>query len=56
MKKIDALQMAFDDCCIRKASAEQHIERLQGKIDKLEKEVEYWKSSFKECESAWDDR
>ena len=37
-KKIDELQMAFEDCCIRKLSADQHIERQQKKIDELEAE------------------
>jgi hypothetical protein len=39
-EKIDELQMAFNDCCIRKLSAEQHIERQQNKIDELEDKIE----------------
>ena len=34
--KIDELQTAFEDCCIRKLSAEQHIERQQKKVNELE--------------------
>lgn len=29
---VEELEMAFDDCCIRKASAEQQAERLLKKL------------------------
>lgn len=35
-KKIDGLRMECEDTALRKASAEQHIERLKKKIKELE--------------------